>query len=136
MSKRRPKSNRQEHIMAAALDELAAFEDFKDGLLPFLRKAIKEGWTQEEIQEHPKLKAALMARQMTIALKETDSSKALAAIKDIRDRSEGKAKERVELTSKLERTPDEQLDAIIKSKLASAEASAEPEEEQDDDYMQ
>lgn len=139
MSRKRPKSNVQEHIMAAALDELAAFEDFKDGLLPFLRDAIKKGWTAEQIQNHPKLQSALMARQMSIALKEGDSSKALAAIKDIRDRSEGKARERIELTSKLEKTPDDQLDALIKSKLASAKASAasaSAEEPEEEDYIQ
>jgi hypothetical protein len=124
--------------MAAALDERAAFEDFKESLLPFLRDALKKGWTAEQIQNHPKLQSALMARQMSIALNDKDTSKALAAIKDIRDRTEGKARERLEVTSKLDRTPDEQLDALIKSKLASAAASADASAEQseDEDYIQ
>lgn len=138
MAKRHPKANKQEAIMAAALDERAAFEDFKESLLPFLRDALKKGWTAEQIQNHPKLQSALMARQMSIALNDKDTSKALAAIKDIRDRTEGKARERLEVTSKLDRTPDEQLDALIKSKLASAAASADASAEQseDEDYIQ
>jgi hypothetical protein len=138
VAKRHPKANKQEAIMAAALDERAAFEDFKESLLPFLRDALKKGWTAEQIQNHPKLQSALMARQMSIALNDKDTSKALAAIKDIRDRTEGKARERLEVTSKLDRTPDEQLDALIKSKLASAAASADASAEQseDEDYIQ
>lgn len=134
---KRPKSNRHEHLIAAALDERAAFEDFKDSVLPFLRKCLENGMTAEEIQAHPKLQAAMLARQMSIALKEVDSGKALAAIKDMRDRSEGKARERLEVTSKLERTPDDQLNALIKSKLALLDKPKEETEsdESDDDFV-
>lgn len=137
MSRKQPKSNKQEYLLAAALDERAAFEDFKESLLPFLRDALKKGWTADQIQSHPKLQSALMARQMSIALNDKDTSKALAAIKDIRDRTEGKARERLEVTSKLDKTPEDQLDALIKSKLKAASETQAPESSEDDeaDYI-
>lgn len=114
---RRPRSNRIEYQMVSALDRLAEFESFEEEVLPILRKAIKDGWSAERIENDPKLKALMVARQMTIALREKDSSKALAAIKDTRDRREGKAKERLEIENKYAKLKDEELDALLASEL-------------------
>lgn len=123
MSKRRPRPNKTEHKMAQMLDELAEFEAFQDDVLPLLRKAIKEGWTRDQIDAHPKVQALLAARQITIALRDQDSSKALAAIRDLRDRTQGRAVEKKEIRHELANIPDEQLDSILMSKLQDAEES-------------
>ena len=102
------------------MDELTAFEDFKETILPALQKAVREGVTADEIYQ--KFQSHAAARAVSIAMKEVDSSKALAAIKDILDRSGGKAAEKREITHKLERLPDEQLDALLLSKLQADEA--------------
>ena len=133
MSRRRqPRQNKAEYRMVATLDALAEFEAFQDDILPLLRKAIKEGWTREQIDQHPKVQALLAARQITIALKEMDSAKALSAIKDLRDRTQGKPTEKVETTHRMAQLPDEQLDSILLSKLEAAGDDAEPDQGDDD----
>lgn len=114
---RRPKQNKQEDYMASALDHLSQFEEFERSVLPLLKQAIREGWSAEKIEKHPKIAAMLVARQITMALTELDSAKALSAIKDTRDRSAGKAIERREVKHQLESLPDEQLDARLKTLL-------------------
>lgn len=117
MSKRRPRSNSVENAMVRSLDTLAAYDEYTTEVLPLLRKAIEEGWTDQQIESHPQIRAALVARQLSIALKEQDSGKALAAIKDSRDRHEGRAIERRDVKLSLENAPDDQLDAKLKALL-------------------
>lgn len=110
--------NKVEDKMISALDRLAEFEEFSTEIAPLLRKLLKDGVTAEDIEKNPRVQALLVARQLSIALRETDASKAMGAIKDIRDRTQGKATEKVEVTSKVEALSDEQLDALLHSKLA------------------
>jgi signal recognition particle receptor subunit beta len=124
MSRKRPRSNNTEYAMASALDKLAAYEEFCKDILPSLQKAIKEGRSAEDIYKMAESIAA--ARAVTIAATEQDSGKALAAIKDIMDRTQGKAKERVETTHKYEKLKDEELDALLLSQGAELD-SDEPE---------
>lgn len=116
---RSPKSNYIEHRMARALDELSEFEKFKDELLPELRGDLSRGMTAEEI--YKKYEALAAARTVTIAIKETDSGKALAAAKDIRDRVSGKPKESLEIKNKWEKLKDEELDSLILSELSDVD---------------
>jgi len=112
---RRPRGNSVENRMVKALDNLQAYEEFCEGVLPLLRRAISEKWTPEQIENHPVVKAAIVARQITTAVKDPDASKALAAIKDLRDRSEGKAIERKEVKHQFESLSDAELDARLKA---------------------
>jgi hypothetical protein len=118
MSKKSPKSNYQENAMVRALDHLAEFEAFQDEIAPALRGAVKAGKTPDEIFKL--CLAHLAARQATIALTEKDPAKALAAIKDILDRTSGKATEKKEVKLSLENAPEEQLDAKLKTLLAES----------------
>lgn len=120
---RRPRTNKVEHRMARALDELAEFEKFQEDILPILQTALKEGWSAEKIFNHPKAQALLAARALTIGIMDRDSGRALAAVKDIMDRTVGKATEKLEVTNRLEKMPDEQLDALIRSQLGADEDS-------------
>ncbi len=115
---KRPRSNKVEHRMARALDDLAEFDTYTSDLLPFLREALRKGLTKDEIESDPRVQAALVARQVMMGLMDKDAGKALAAIKDLRDRQEGKAIERKEVKHSLEAAPDEQLDARLKTLLA------------------
>jgi hypothetical protein len=116
-NRRRPRSNTTEHRLIRNIDALADFDDFNSDILPILRKAMKEGWTAKQMESDPRVQAALVARQLSIALQEKDAGKSLAAIKDLRDRLEGKAKESKELKLSYEQLSDQELDA----KLASLE---------------
>jgi hypothetical protein len=128
MSKRRPRSNKREHQMAEALDKLAAFDQYCEDILPLLQKAIKEGWTRDQIDNHPKVQALLAARQITIALKEIDSSKAMTAIKDHRDRTQGKPKETKEIEHRYSKLKEEELDSLILSELGELAGSDDAED--------
>ena len=114
---KRPRSNNIEHRMARNLDILAKFEKYQEEIFPLLQEAIAKGWTPEQMRSHPKIQAMMEARKITIALTDEDPSRALAAAKDIQDRAEGKAKERVETTHKYEKLKDDALDALLMSEL-------------------
>lgn len=99
---------------AAELDALAQYEEFKSTILPAVQKALLEGKTAKEIYKMFAPMAA--ARTVTIAAREVDSSKALAAAKDIMDRAEGKAAEKITHTHHYENLTDDELDAQIISR--------------------
>lgn len=116
----RPKGNvhksnlAAEEIMARNLDDLAEFEEFKNTLLPAVRKDLSSGMSAKDILK--KYAAIAAARTVTIAALEVDSGKALAAAKDIIDRAEGKPKEAVTHTHIYENLTDDELDAQILSR--------------------
>lgn len=107
--------------MAKALDELSEFEQFKNEVLPRLRKEVAKGTDAEKIYEM--CQAHLAARAVTIALTEKDTARALSAIKEALDRGKGKAKERQEITHKYEELKDEELDAILMSEIGDMDES-------------
>lgn len=115
---KRPRSNKVENMMAKALDDLSAFEAFQEEVLPILRKAIKEGWSADKIEKHPKVMALMAARKVTIALTDLDTGRALTAISDTQNRREGKPVERKELKATIESLPDDALDARLNALLA------------------
>ena len=113
------RKRREEYGKEKTLDTLAQFEEFKATVLPQLRKLMSEGASSEKMRQE--LQPLLTARMLSIALTEMDSNKAITAIKDQLDRQEGKAKERTEHTHKFQNTSDQELDAIVLSKLKEAE---------------
>lgn len=119
MAKKRLRGESPSYRAAKAIDDLAEFEDFKESILPVLRQALKDGLTAEEI--YAKYQAYAAARAVSIVALEVDSGKALAGIKEILDRHGGKARERTEVTHKLEKLPEEQLDSLLLSKLKEVE---------------
>lgn len=119
--KRYRNGNKEQNRRNQLIDELEAFSNFKDEILPVLRNAVAGGMTSEEI--YKKFQAYAAARIVSIAAMEIDSSKALAAAKDIMDRAGGRATEKQEVTHKFDAVPDDQLDALIKSKLQQEGAS-------------
>lgn len=113
--------NRHQTRQAGILDDLQEFSRFREEILPVLREALSSGMSAEDI--HKKFQAYAAARIVSIAAMEPDSSKALAAAKDIMDRAGGRATEKQEVVHKFDQVPDDQLDALILSKLKK-EASA------------
>ena len=114
--RRRPRSNVIEHRMARAIDQLAEFEEFTQQVLPALRNDIQKGLSADEI--YKKYTSLAAARNITIALTDQDSGKALTAIKDILDRTAGKPTERKEVKHTLEDASEEEIDAMLLSKLS------------------
>jgi hypothetical protein len=111
----RPARNSTENKMLDKLDELAAFEEYRNQILPVLRKMVVSKTPPSEIYDAVKSLAA--ARLGTIIATELDPVKALSAIREVLDRSEGKPKERVSHEHKLSKLKDEELDSVILSTL-------------------
>lgn len=112
-------TNTAEDGLLEALDQLAMFEDFQRDMLPKLQALVKQGARTEEILEMGR--ALAVARLVTIAATEADSGKALAAVREILDRKEGKVTEKREVTHKMSQLKDEELDALVLTALNDAE---------------
>lgn len=131
MAKRIKKSNKKIiNKMAAALDDLAEYEEFRNEVLPLLRKELKKGTTPQELQT--KYEALLTAREISMAATSDNEAIALAAIKDLRDRTSGKAKERKEIHHHLSAAKDEEIDALLLSEMREIEAIEEKQKKSDD----
>lgn len=107
--------NDVERIQARTIDNIRQFEEYKEDILPKIRKMLKDGAKSEEIIAFAQAYAA--ARIVTIALTDDDAGKATTAAKDLLDRHMGKATERKEVSHKFEKLKDEELDALLTSRL-------------------
>lgn len=110
-------------VMARTLDELAQFEEFRKEIAPSLQQDVQNKLPAEELFRKYSTMAA--ARGIQIAMTERDSSKALAAIKEILAYDIGKPKERSEVTHKYSKLPDDQLDALILSMAEDGDPDSE-----------
>lgn len=120
-NKKRLAVNKEENYVNDFVDRINKFEEFQKDILPMLRADIANGTPPEELIK--KYRTHLAARQVTIALTEVDANKALAAIKDLRDRDEGKAVNREEVTHKYENMREEEIESILLSKLKDNDIS-------------
>lgn len=112
--------------MARKLDNLAAFEEFEATILPALRKDLKSGLTAQQILEkYQGHAAAVLASGMFLSGTPAD---ARAAAKELLDRVQGKPTERRELTHKLDRMPEKDIDALLVSKLDRIGSGGDDEE--------
>lgn len=100
---------------ASSLDSLAEYEEFREMFLPAIRKALLKGWSGETILKH--FKPIMMARLVQLGAIGGESA-SLTAIKEILDRTDGKAVQKTENIHKLGKLPDEELDAILATKVA------------------
>lgn len=107
------------------MDELALFQQFKEELLPKLQEAIVGGKSAEDILEMSQKYAA--ARLGTIIATEVDSGRALSAIKEVLDRTLGKAVERKQVDHRLGKLPEEQIDALLITALEETTSTDEKE---------
>lgn len=121
------KRNRQAHLsktanamqegQARALDTLADYEDFTSTFLPALQKDLRAHLSMDQILK--KYEPVIAARLVQLGVT-ADGSVALGALKEILDRTQGKAVQKQEHTHKLARLKDEELDAMLASKLAKS----------------
>jgi hypothetical protein len=125
-NKRRFPTNHVEHNVVRSLDTLAEMDDFEETVLPRLRLLLKASKKLSPEQLYQEFGDILAARVISIALTERDSSKAMTAIKEALDRAHGKAKEKQEITHKYENLKDEELDALLRSKLTEAGYQSSP----------
>lgn len=123
--------NHAETAAVRGLDQLADYEEFCTEILPYLRQAVKNNTPAEEI--YSKAQSMAAARAVTIIATEKDTGKALAAIKDVLDRTKGKATEKKEVEHKFARMEEREVDALLLTELAeleSLESGDEPSDEE------
>lgn len=101
--------------MADKIASLAEYEAFVKDIPQELRQALLDGKPAAEIYQKYTNMAAV--RVVQILATETDSAKALAAAKELLDRTYGKAVEKKEVTHSLEQLEDQELDALLLSEL-------------------
>lgn len=101
--------------MIDMVDSLAEFQEFRDNVLPILRKDIAAGMTAEQLLA--KYQSLATARTISIAATSENEGAALAAAKDVQDRAGGKAKERKEILHRLGELPEEEIDALLTSRF-------------------
>lgn len=119
--------NYNDNDMAKNLDALREFEKFKSEILPKIQKMLKEGKKAEDIIAWGQSLAA--ARLVTDALTNEDSNQALKSVKEVLDRGLGKPVEKVQTTHKFEKLKEEELDALLESRLAEISVDDEATEE-------
>lgn len=109
---RKQGGNGAEARFIKALDQYREFEAFKETVLPSIQQDLYEGkLTASEL--YKKYEALAAARAISIAATEEDSGKAISAIKDILDRSQGRAVEKREVNHRFENLSDEELEALV-----------------------
>jgi len=99
------------------VDDIIAYEKFKEEVLPAIRRDVESGsmTTQELLEKYSTLVAA---KQLTVALRDGD----VATIRDILDRTQGRPIQKEELTHKYESLSDEELDALMHARLREQES--------------
>lgn len=119
--KKRKKNGSAAQYKAIGLHEdLKEFEEFRQDILPMLRKDVKAGMEAEEMMS--KYVSYITARGINLALTSEETSHAITMIKDILDRVQGRAVQREEITNKYDSLSDEELDAMLVSKFQADEA--------------
>jgi hypothetical protein len=121
-----PSGNGPEQHVARVIDELAEFDEFKATVLPKLRQMIKGNAPSKEILEAGR--ALVAARLATIAATEPDAKTALAAAKELLDRTDGKVTERREVEHKMAKLKDDELDALVLTAFNESEEGTSDDE--------
>ena len=106
----RPKNGQR---LLDTVDQLRAFQELQNGVLPKLDEVLKTAKTPDDIYKAFATDAA--ARAVMIAITSRDAGKAMTAITEILNRSQGKPVEQIQLDHKYEKLKDEELDALVLS---------------------
>ena len=110
-----PGRNRAEDHFTKIVQEMEALETFRTQFLKSIRTDLAKGLTPTEIIA--KNKDLVKLRTLTTALSAADDGKALAAAKELLDRTDGKVTEKKEITHKMDKLSDQEFDAILKSEF-------------------
>ncbi len=107
-------------------DAISEFDEFRQEVLPELRRMLAAKASPSQMRKE--FMHYLTARLITEGITNPDATKAISAIKEIFDREEGRATEKKEVSHRLGKLKDEELDALLISEL-----EAMPDDEQKDE---
>lgn len=106
------------HRACSAHDDIAEFEQFKEEVIDVVRKDLRSGMSASELRK--KWLPVLEAKRISLGLLESDAGKQNQIVKDITDREEGRPKEQKKIEHRFSELPDDELEAIIQTKLKDA----------------
>jgi len=106
--------------MIRSLDKLAAYERFQELIMPEVIRDLEAGLTADEIM---KKYAHLAAAKLITTAVTGSEQRSTAAAREILDRAHGKPTEKKEVTHKLDKLPDEQLDALLLTELEDMDSA-------------
>lgn len=104
--------------MVRSLDKLAEFEMFDKSVLPQLQRMVTENWSPDKIRRA--FAPLMQARMVQMALGDPNSPNTMKAVKDILDRHEGTAVQRVDTTTTYAKMDKRELAALALQKLKDA----------------
>lgn len=116
--KYRRTTNHELNKAVRTVDNLTAFQNFADTVLPALRADLAAGMTAPQILE--KYQAVAAARLVTQLAQADSPAAALAAANSVLDRVQGKAVERKAITHRLDQVDEREVDALLRTKMKSA----------------
>lgn len=125
------KSRQKEYAtrrMNRLADKLAAVEDYHANVPAELRRLLENRATPDDILQFA---ASLAAARLVTELASSHAGTAMDAAKQILDRSQGKAVERIQQHHKFEKLDESQIDALLLSKLKEVGGSTTDEESSD-----
>lgn len=102
---------------ARDLDTLAEFDDFNKKILPQFKKALLENWSPERIRKH-------FAPLVQVKMAEKALKGDFKAMKDMMDRHEGMAVQRVEQKTVIAQMDPQERAALMLQKLKDAKVIA------------
>lgn len=110
-----PSVNEEERGLVEILDELAMFQDLRADLIPKLRSLVESKASPDEIFQSARSIAA--ARLASMAAANADDKVALVAIKELLEHTDQKLKDKPKDSDPMRSLKDEELRAIVLSKL-------------------
>lgn len=115
----RQKHDSEEERMARMMDDMAEFEEFKQSLLPKLRRAVLEGWSADKIRREVGPYVAARVASMAL-LGPARSGTTMKAAQDTLDRLEGRPIQRQETLHRYAPMSKAELAALTFQKLKDA----------------
>lgn len=115
----RQKHDSEEERMARMMDDVAEFEEFRQSLLPKLRRAVLEGWSADKIRREVGPHVAARVASMAL-LGPARSGITMKAAQDTLDRLEGKPIQRQETLHHHTQMTKKELAALVLQKLKDA----------------
>jgi hypothetical protein len=117
--KYRKSRNKELDRAVRSVDDLRAFDEFRDLVLPALRADVSSGLTADQIlAKYTAIAAARLVSEMT-------KDKGAEAAKEILNRQLGKPVERKQLTHRLDGADEADVDALLISRLKEVTGDGE-----------
>lgn len=107
-------ANNVENAMIRGLDQLASYENYRRDVAPHVQQLLASGATAQQILDSCQELAAM--KLVEKALSGTGKEQ-VAALKELLDRTQGKPTEKVEIKTRYDKLGDQELDALLASKL-------------------